>query len=183
MEAALEPGAGRLRTGRIEDLGRRAGLHDTAGMHEDHVVGEPSRLPEIVGYQDDGDPAAMRLVDELFDRVRRGRIQARGRLVEQEHPGCARERTDDREPLLLTRGKDPGGPMHHVVKPRPPERLRFPRRVLPSAHSAHRQREAQVGEKRSAATLPDAGTPSPAPVGPPDREGAPATAPRPRSVG
>ena len=136
MEAAFEPGAGRLRAGRIEDLGRRTGLHDATRMQEDHVVGEPPRLPEIVGDQDDGDPAFVRLADELFDRMRGGRVQACRRLVEKEHPGGASERTDDGESLLLTRGQDPGGPMRHVVEPRALERLRFARRAFPSISRA-----------------------------------------------
>ena len=184
MEATLEPRAGRLRAGRIEDLRRRAGLHDTAGMHEDHVVGEPSRLPEIVGHQDDGDPAFVCLVDEFFDsrasRPGPGSPSARRAGVQ---PGGAGERADDRESLLLTRGKHPGGPTRHVVKPRPLERLRFPRRALPSAHSAHRQSEAQVGENGAPQHYRTLEHHRLRPSGPPDREGVPATAPRPRSVG
>ena len=45
--------------------------------------------------------------DDVLDRLGGGGIEARGRLVEEQHGGIARERARQREPLLLAAGQPP----------------------------------------------------------------------------
>ena len=134
VQSALEPGAGRLRAGRIEHLRDAAGLDDLPGVQEEEVVAEAPRLPPVLGDQDDGDPTPVRPADQLFDRVGGSGIEARGGLVEEEHPGVAGERAGNREALLLAPRQDARGPVREIAQACPVDRLRFPRRAFRSAY-------------------------------------------------
>ena len=66
-----------------------------------------SRLAEIVRRHHHLDAARGDGADDVLDRLGGGRIEARGRLVEEQHLGVARERARQRQPLLLAAGQPP----------------------------------------------------------------------------
>src|SRR5215211_2244179 len=87
---------------RLRHRGRRRLLHDLARVHDCQAVGHSSEEREVVTHIERCDPG---LLDELLEerrdpRLRRD-VEARGRLVEQEHPRPAGEGDRDRHALLL----------------------------------------------------------------------------------
>src|SRR6478735_11646537 len=80
-------------------------LDDLAVGHEDDPVGGTAGEAHLVGDDDHRHAAAGQLghhVEHLGDHLR---VEGRGRLVEQHHLGVHRERTCDRDTLLLTTGE------------------------------------------------------------------------------
>src|SRR5262245_4724241 len=94
----LGPGVGKERLG-------RAALDHAAAMQECDLAGEAPRLAEIVRRHHHLDPAPSNGADDVLDRLGRGRIEARGRLVEQEKLRLLGESAREREPLLLAAGE------------------------------------------------------------------------------
>ena len=104
---------GRLRVLR-DQLLRRAADQDLRLVHDDQAVAKLRRLFHVVGREQDRHAAALELADFLPEDVARLRVEAGGRLVEDEHPGfvekssrehesalhAARKRHDGRVPLL-----------------------------------------------------------------------------------
>src|SRR6516165_7531706 len=74
-------------------------------MHEHDFAGEPLGLAEIVGGHYHLDAARGDLADHVLDRLGRGGIEARGRLIEQEDLRFLGERACERKPLLLAAGE------------------------------------------------------------------------------
>src|SRR5262245_39769306 len=75
-----------------EGVGRTA-LDHAAAMHQHDLAGEPLGLAEIVGRHHHLDAACDDLADHVLDRLGRGRIEARGRLIEQENLRLDRKST------------------------------------------------------------------------------------------
>ena len=73
------------------------------------VAGEPARLAEIMGRHHDLDVALADGADDVLHRLGGGGIEARGRLVEEQHGRVARERARQRQPLLLAAGQPSRG--------------------------------------------------------------------------
>ena len=68
--------------GLIEDLVRRAVLHDLARVHHGDAVGHVGHHAHVVGDEDDGEPALLLDgVDELQNLRLNGHVQRGGRLV------------------------------------------------------------------------------------------------------
>ena len=84
---------------------RRRALDHAAAMQQHDLAGEPSRLAEIVRRHHDLDAARGDRADDVLDRLGRGGIEARGRLVEKQHLRVARQRAGKRQPLLLAAGQ------------------------------------------------------------------------------
>ena len=147
IQPPLDPGARRLGPGRIEHVRHGSGFDDPPGMEEDEVVAEPPCLPDIVRDQHDGDAAFMRLPYLPFDRVGRGRIEARRRLVQEQHPRFASQRAGDRQALLLASGQHARGLGGQTPQPCPLDRFRFP-----AARSAPRTRRTASAKRRLART-------------------------------
>ena len=80
-------------------------------MQQHDLAGEAARLAEIVGRQHDLDAARDHRTDHVLDRLGGGGIEARGRLVEEQHLRIARERAGEREALLLAAGQPPRRPL------------------------------------------------------------------------
>src|SRR5262244_525983 len=74
-------------------------------MYEHDLAGEAPGLAEIVGRHHNLDPARSNGADDVLDRLGRGRIEARGRLVEHEDLRLLGERARERQPLLLAAGE------------------------------------------------------------------------------
>ena len=87
-----------------------AALDHAAAMHQHDLAGEPARLAEIVRRHHHLDAARGDGADDVLDRLGRGRIEARGRLVEKQHLRIAGERARQRQPLLLAAGEPPRRP-------------------------------------------------------------------------
>ena len=96
--------AGTLDRRGIEDLARRALLDDRAAVHDDDPVGHAPGKRHLVGDDDHCHALAGELrhhVEHLADGLR---VERRGRLVEQHDLGLCRQRTRDRDALLLPTG-------------------------------------------------------------------------------
>ena len=68
------------------------------------VVGDACRLLQVVRHDDDRQ-LLLQLVQQLFDALRRDRIERARRLVEQKHFRLVRERARDAQTLLLAAGE------------------------------------------------------------------------------
>jgi hypothetical protein len=68
------------------------------------TVAELLCLLHEMGHQDDGGPSVPNRSDQVPGDPARGRIQALGQLVEEDHLGLVDEREGDEEPLLLAAG-------------------------------------------------------------------------------
>src|SRR5215218_7961561 len=85
-----------------DQLASRAGGGDAARLEPDHPVGEPARLGEIVGDQDDREVEALaQLRERRLDGARRLGVESRCRLVEEQDAGLERQRAGEHHPLLL----------------------------------------------------------------------------------
>ena len=83
-----------------EQLGDRARGDDAAGVHDHDVAAGQLDLGEQVAGDDDGAAGrGIRLQDRAHGRDL-GRVEAVGRLVEEEHLGPAEHGLGDAEPLL-----------------------------------------------------------------------------------
>ena len=85
---------------------RRADLDDLAVLHDGDAIGEPDRLVEIMGDEDD------RLLEHALQAhefrlhlAADQRIERRKRLVEEPDFGLDRQRAGNAHPLLLAAGK------------------------------------------------------------------------------
>ena len=65
-------------------LGRRAGGGDPAVVEQDDVVGEPVGLLQVLGGEDQRGAAADQLAQQVPELVAAFRVEAGGRLVEEE---------------------------------------------------------------------------------------------------
>jgi len=73
-----------------------------AAVQHRHPIGQSSGLAQEVGGQHDRAALAGQRLDELDDVARPGRVEARGRLVEEQHVGVVQEGPGQRHPLALT---------------------------------------------------------------------------------
>ncbi len=70
-------------------------------MQQHDLAGEPTRLAEIVGREHHLDAARHHGLDDVFDRLGGRRVEARGRLIEQQRLALARALARDPQVLLL----------------------------------------------------------------------------------
>ena len=70
-------------------------------MQEQHFVAEPTRLAHVVRHHHDLRSRRVHRHDDALDLVGRAGIEARGRLVEEQHLRVERPRARKREALLL----------------------------------------------------------------------------------
>jgi hypothetical protein len=82
--------------------------------------------------------------DRLADQRRPCRVEVRGRLVEQQQPWARRQRTGQREALLLAAGQRVGAPSAAVAEADPGERLVDPGPDLRGRHAAVLQAERYI---------------------------------------
>ena len=101
MNAAAS-GGGRLRK---EFFDRRA-LDHASLVQVDHLIPQAPRLAEVVGGHHDLGPGAVEGADHGLDLARRGGVETRGGLVEEQHLGMQRPGARQREALLLAAGED-----------------------------------------------------------------------------
>ena len=78
---------------------------DLAVVDDRHAVAEPLGLVHVVGRQQDGPAAVAQITDHVPELAPRLRVQASGRLVEEEQLGVADQGDGDGQPLLLAAGK------------------------------------------------------------------------------
>ena len=167
--------AGGLGRGRVleETVGRRA-LDQPALVQEQDLVAEAVRLPEVVRAPSRSwcRPRACAAMIVL-DLVRRARVEARRRLVEEQHFRAQRPRARQREPLLLAAGEHARRVVRAARRARP---CAAPRSARSLALAATGRRPASAHTSRcrapSAAAAPAAGTPSPAAAARPAISGA-----------
>src|SRR5262245_55739198 len=86
-KASGEEGAGRLALRPLKETCGCRRLDDPALMHEEHVQRQPPRLADIMRDHDDLYAAMLSVDKQFFDGKGRGRIEARGRLVEEQNIG------------------------------------------------------------------------------------------------
>ena len=88
--------------------GRRAALgQDPAPVDDDHLVGQPLGLGQLVGGEDHADAPVALGGDDLADREAALGVDAGGGLVEEEHLGPADQGQGQRQALLLAAGQPP----------------------------------------------------------------------------
>ena len=113
------------RDGREVDLLRRALLDDRAVAHERDAVGERERLLAVVRDEEHGHAER---ADDLRDlgaqRLAQEGVDVRPRLVEQHELGRGRERTRERDALLLSAGELVRVAAAEAVEADDPEELR-----------------------------------------------------------
>src|SRR5579863_1142606 len=96
-----------------------AGQYHFAAFHDDVSLGERSREVEILLHEKDRHVAARREVaDDALDLLDDRRLDALGRLVEDEEAGFRDQSPRDRELLLLTAREIAAAPLQHVAQHR-----------------------------------------------------------------
>src|SRR5262249_18147022 len=80
-------------------------LDHAAAVQQPDPAARASRLAEIVGRHHHLDAAQRARADDVLDRLGRGGVEARARLVEAEHLRRLGERARQRQPLLLAAGE------------------------------------------------------------------------------
>jgi hypothetical protein len=85
----------------VEDLRRRALLHDDAVIEEDHPVRDRAREAHLVGDAEHRHARLGELAHDVEDLADHLRVEGRRRLVEEHDLGLHREGAGDRDPLLL----------------------------------------------------------------------------------
>ena len=95
--------------GLVEDLVDGARLHDLAGVHDVHIIGDFGHNAQVVGDVDDRD-AALFLdgADQLQDFGLNGHVQSGGGLITDEQVGVAGQRDGDDHALPHTAGQFSG---------------------------------------------------------------------------
>src|SRR6202163_914961 len=96
-EKQLRPRIGR----RGEEPCGRGLLDDASGVHEDDAVADLPSEPHLVGHHDHRDAGMRQCFHHVEDFLDHLRIEGAGRLVEEQHLGLHRQRSGDRDPLLL----------------------------------------------------------------------------------
>ena len=86
-------------------------------MQVDHLVGKAARLAEVVRGHDDLRAGGVERADDVLDLVGGARIEARRRLVEEQHLRMQGPRARQRKALLLAAREHPRGPVLQVRKP------------------------------------------------------------------
>ena len=87
------------------NLARRADGDDAAFIHDGHAVAELFGLFDVVGGQQDGALLAAQVLHQFVDFEARLRIEAGGRLVEEEHLRIVEQRQRQRQALFLAAGE------------------------------------------------------------------------------
>ena len=148
VQTSNSPAMNRLRLvglRRVEECVGRAALDHAAAMQQHDVAGEPSRLAEIVGRHHHLDAARGDGADDVLDRLGGGRIEARGRLVEEQH---LRDLWRARAPAraAAARRRTACAPAAAPSPPRPTSASSSPcaRVALRARHAGGRQRIADV---------------------------------------
>ena len=100
----------------LEQLGRRADLHDLALVHDDDLVGEGQRLGLVVGDVDHGvAEAAVQLLQLRAQHPFHVRVDDRQRLVEQDGVDVGAHQAAAERDLLLLVGGQPARPLARAV--------------------------------------------------------------------
>src|SRR5258708_15519385 len=93
----------------LADFTRR---DDAPLLHDGEAVGGAAREYDILLDEDHGEAhLAIEAQDHLLDLLNDGRLNAFGRLIEEEYLGIGGERPRDRELLLLPAGQHTAGPI------------------------------------------------------------------------
>src|SRR5579863_7222965 len=85
-----------------KELLRGAALDQLAAVEQKNLPREPSRLSEIVRRHHHLDTRLAHRAHQVLDRLGRGRVKARGGLIQEEYRGIACQGARQREPMLLT---------------------------------------------------------------------------------
>ena len=90
--------------GGLEALIGRAGFEHLAAVHEHQVRGQAARHRQVVGGHDQTDALAGQRQQFALDGGGRARVEAGGRLIEQQAVRAQRQRARQCDPLLLATG-------------------------------------------------------------------------------
>src|SRR5262249_2931790 len=117
-QLARDEGSGLRRRWASKKFGCRPVLEQPALIQEDDLVGESPRLPEIVSGHDDLGAAEVDGRDYVLAGARRGRGEARRRLVKKQDLGRRRPGARQGQPLLLADRELAGRPLREVAESR-----------------------------------------------------------------
>ncbi len=90
---------------RPAQLARVPGRHQPAAVHDDHGVGQPLGLLELVGGQDDAAALVPQRPQQGSHLLAAGHVDRRRRLVQEQDLGRAGQRQGQRQPLLFATGQ------------------------------------------------------------------------------
>ena len=110
----------------------------------------PSRFAEIVSRHHHLDAARGDGADDVFDRLGGRRIEARGRLVKEQHGGIFRERARQREPLLLAAGDTSRRPLRQSAEADERQQFGRARGALRARRACRGQRVADIARDAAA---------------------------------
>src|SRR5260221_2933349 len=99
-------------------------------MQHDDLARQPPRLAEIMRRHHHLDAALDDGADHVLERLGRGGIETRRRLVEKQHGGIARQRAGEGKALLLAAGEAPRRTSAEPIQPDQAEQRRKPCVVL-----------------------------------------------------
>src|SRR5258707_2037 len=93
----------------LADFTRR---NDASLLHDGEAIGGAAREHDVLLDEDHGEAhLAVETQNHLLDLLNDGRLNAFGRLIEEEYLGIGRKRPRDRELLLLPAGQHAAGPI------------------------------------------------------------------------
>jgi hypothetical protein len=115
----------------LQDLAADAVLELVPGSLRDHLpavddgdpVGQLISFLQVLGGQQERCPLAPQLAHDGPDLVAAARIQARGRLVEEQHPRAGQQARGDVEPAPHPAGVGPGRPVSRLRQVEPLQQL------------------------------------------------------------
>jgi hypothetical protein len=115
----------------LQDLAADAVLELVPGSLRDHLpavddgdpVGQLIGFLQVLGGQQERGPLALQFAHDGPDLAAAARIQARGRLVEEQHPRARQQARGDVEPAAHATGIGPGRPVGRLRQVEPVEQL------------------------------------------------------------
>ncbi len=101
--------------GLLQDIIRRALLHDPATIHHGDLVSQVSGHGQVVRNEQIRHPQrALQLHQEIGDLRLHRTIESRKRLIQNQQLGLERQCASDGQPLALTTAQLGGKPLHNV---------------------------------------------------------------------
>jgi hypothetical protein len=146
-------------TGQVAQVGERAGLHGPTVTDDGEPVAQRLDLgQDVAGQQHGAAAAALLLPDDLTEHLLHQRVQARGRLVQQQQLHIRGRRGDQRHLLPVTLGVR--APLLAGVQVEALQQLGAAPRVQPAAQPAEQVDHLATGQARPQRDVPgDVGQP------------------------
>ncbi len=147
---SVQEGGGFGRRGVAKEAVDRRALGEPAVVEEQDLVAEALGLAEVVRDQHDLGAGGVDRGDHRLDLARRRRVEARRRLVEEQHLGREHPRAGQREALLLAAGEHARRMVGETGQSDAGQRRERALVAPVPRHAGELKREAQVAQHRAA---------------------------------